>query len=121
MAEPHQKRRVRLEHVEAGLVEGLAKLGLAHVAMVAVAEPLEDCGRYEPAEGPDGGPEPLRATHLPKRLEDARRAVVGEEDRVPARLERTTARRQERRRIRVPVERMHAHEHVEAARAGQLV
>src|SRR5207247_2169470 len=79
----------------------LVELGLAHVGMVAVAEPLEDGGRYEPAEGPDDCTEPLRATHLPKRLEDARRAVVGEEDRVPARLERATRRRQERRRIRV--------------------
>src|SRR5207247_10187763 len=102
MAEPHQERWVPLEHVEAGPVESLVELGLAHVSMVAVAEPLEDCGRYEPAEGPDGCTEPLRATHLPKRLAAARRAAAGEGARVPARLERAPRRRAERATFPAP-------------------
>src|SRR5947207_1575698 len=65
MAEPHQERWVPLEHVEAGPVESLVELGLAHVSMVAVAEPLEACGRSQPAEGPGGCPEPLRASRSP--------------------------------------------------------
>src|SRR6266571_6988620 len=100
MAEPRQEGPVRLEYVEARPVEGLAEFGLAHVARLAVAEPLEGRRRHEPAEGADGGAEPFRSTHLPKRLDHPRRAVVREKDRVPARLERPAARRQERPRVR---------------------
>src|SRR2546429_8179620 len=90
MADSNEERPGRLEHVEARLVERLAELGLAQVAVVAVAEPLEDRGRHEPAEGAERGAEALRSTRFQKRLDHPRGAGGREDDRVPARLPRPT-------------------------------
>src|SRR2546428_13005554 len=102
MAEPRQEGPVRLEYVEARPVEGLAEFGLAHVAWLAVAEPLEGRRRHEPAEGADGGAKPFRSTHLPKRLDHRPGGVVGRKDRGPPRLSAPGARRRRGPRARGP-------------------
>src|SRR2546430_15363239 len=90
MADSNEERPVRLEHVEARLVERLVELGLAQVAVVAVAEPLEDRGRHEPAESAELGAEGLRSTRFQISLDHPRGAGVCVGVRLAALLSRQT-------------------------------
>ena len=92
------------------------ELGRAEVAVLALPEELEGDGWQQPSQGSDGRPESLRGPHRAERPRHVRRAVVGQEDRVSAGLERAPASREQRRRIGMPIQRVHAHEDVEVPR-----
>src|SRR3989338_9010023 len=118
-AEPGEKRVARLEHLEAGGLDRGVELRRAVVAVVAVPERLEDDGRHEPPERAEGGQAPLARPQGPERPADERGPPVGQEDGVPAGPQRAVAALQEPRGLRVPVQRVHAHEHVDRPSARE--
>src|SRR5207249_5269706 len=103
-AQARQERLARLEDLEAAAAEGLVELGRAQIAMLALPEELERHGRQEPAQRPDRRAEPLGRLHLAERREPGR-ALVRQEDRAAARLQRPATRVEESRRIRMPIQR----------------
>src|SRR2546426_683056 len=80
-----------LEDFEPGAPERVVEFGGAEVAVLAVAEALEERRRQEPAQGAHGGAEPLGGPQLTERPDHARRPPVGQEHGVHARPERAPA------------------------------
>src|SRR6266550_4024132 len=119
MAEPGEERRMRLEDLEPRALERRVELRLVEVPVLAVAEALEHRRRHEPAERLHGGAGALAGAHFPERADDPRGPPIREEDRVAAGLQRPPARRQQRLGRCMPVERVHADEDVEPARASR--
>src|SRR5262249_26858117 len=119
-AQARQERLAGLEHFVAGAAERLVELGRAQIAMLALPEEFERHRRQKPAQRPERRADPRGRVYLAERLKPGR-PLVRQEDRMAARLQRPAARVEERRRIRMPVEGVHAHEHVEVAGARYAV
>src|SRR5262245_34916166 len=119
VAQAREERLAGLEHLESGPAKRLMEFGGAEVAMLTLAEELEGDRRQEPPQRLNGGAEPLRLPHRLERRDHPRRPIVGQEDRMAARLERAAAALQQRAGIRMPVQRVHAHQDVEAAGPGE--
>src|SRR5215471_443209 len=96
MAQAREKRLAGLEDLEAGAAKRLMELRGAEVSMLALAKELEGDRRQEPAQCLHRRAEPLRHPHRLERRNHPRRPIVGQEDRVAARLESPPAAMQQR-------------------------